>query len=445
MALVYCYTNKINEKKYIGITIRPMIEREKSHLYEAYNKKSITYNYPFKKAIRKYGIENFDLKILHDDIDKKEAIELEKYYIQYYKTYYKYLNSNGYNATIGGEFISQPRSRVFQINILDNFKITNTFNSMCEAERTVGKRLSNFSNRNKDYASCVKYIYMYENDYNEETIEYDIYNKLKHPIVQLSLDGEFIRSWVSLKEASKHTGATNISQCLSGYRITSGGYRWVRFKQYIQNLYSLKEPKDNKILYVAIDFDGKYKGVFSGLEDIKNKLNACSSTISNAVRGKSPTRCCCGYIWFTKEEYESLSNEDIEEILKQHSLSDNRVIAIKDDIIKYFDNKVECAKFFNLRSTTIKLKIDKQERIDGWLLNNRNKYRFIHKEERIKRNDEPQSNNKCGYKNICYAKDKKRYHIKKKYGGKIYSVYAKTLEEAIEIRNELYKELGLIP
>lgn len=444
MALVYCYTNKINNKKYIGITTRPMIEREKSHLYEAYNQNSTTYNYPFKKAIRKYGIDGFDLEILHEDIDKSEAIELERYYIEHYKTYYKYLNSNGYNATIGGEFIAQPKSRVFEINIVDNFKITNIFNSMKDAERSVGKRLTNFNQRKKDYASSVEYIYIYENEYNKETIEYEVYNKLKNPVVQLSLDGDFIRSWVSLKEASKNTGATNISLCLTGDRIKSGGYRWVRFKDYVQNLYSLKEAKDMKIQYVAIDFDGEYKGIFTGLEDIERRTKATSSAVSNAVRGKASSRHSGGYIWFTKEEYQSLSEQDIEDILKQHAFLDNRVIATKDGEIKYFDNKVQCEKFFNLRSVTIKSRIDNQERINGWLLNNRNKYRFVNKEEKIRQEDKPLSNNKGGYKNIYYSKDKKKYNIKKKHGDKTYSKYAKTLEEAIEIRDNLYKELGLI-
>lgn len=60
MAIVYCYTNKINNKKYIGITIRRMEERERSHLYEAYNVNCETYNTPFKRVIRKYGLRNFN-------------------------------------------------------------------------------------------------------------------------------------------------------------------------------------------------------------------------------------------------------------------------------------------------------------------------------------------------------------------------------------------------
>ena len=119
--IVYCYTNKLNGKKYIGITSRSLDEREKSHLYEAYNKNLSTYNVPFKRAIRKYGIDNFDKAILYVCDSFDEACEKEKFYIEKYKTYYKYKNSNGYNATIGGDYISCPKDKVYQIDI-DKYK-----------------------------------------------------------------------------------------------------------------------------------------------------------------------------------------------------------------------------------------------------------------------------------------------------------------------------------
>jgi hypothetical protein len=47
--------------------------------------------------MRKYGIENFDIKEI-ECVDNKELSEREMYWIKYYNTYY-----DGYNATKGGE------------------------------------------------------------------------------------------------------------------------------------------------------------------------------------------------------------------------------------------------------------------------------------------------------------------------------------------------------
>lgn len=105
MYLIYCYTNKFNNKKYIGITSRSIDEREKNHIYKSQNKNNKCYNTPFKRAIRKYGIENFKREIIDKTESFEEACNLEKYYIKKYQTYYKYKNSNGYNATIGGEIV----------------------------------------------------------------------------------------------------------------------------------------------------------------------------------------------------------------------------------------------------------------------------------------------------------------------------------------------------
>lgn len=50
----------------------------------------------------------------------------------------------------------------------------------------------------------------------------------KKPIIQLSLEEEFIKEWPSALEASEELGmsATNIRECANGKRNTAGGYKW---------------------------------------------------------------------------------------------------------------------------------------------------------------------------------------------------------------------------
>ena len=98
MYLIYKITNKINNKIYIGLTKTGLELRWKKHLQASFSNRPD--NSIFHKAIRKYGIDNFDKEILIDGLSLEEAYEKEKYYIQYFQSYDRTI---GYNMTLGGE------------------------------------------------------------------------------------------------------------------------------------------------------------------------------------------------------------------------------------------------------------------------------------------------------------------------------------------------------
>ena len=79
MNAIYQYVNKINGHMYIGLSKDPE-KRFKRHLSSSFNEKDRDYNLPIHKAIRKYGIENFEFNILEDNLkDEKEMKEREIY------------------------------------------------------------------------------------------------------------------------------------------------------------------------------------------------------------------------------------------------------------------------------------------------------------------------------------------------------------------------------
>lgn len=63
----------------------------------------------FKRAIEKYGIENFEYTILEDNIPVDLMDEREQYWIAHYHTYIGDPLCKGYNMTIGG---STNRGRI---------------------------------------------------------------------------------------------------------------------------------------------------------------------------------------------------------------------------------------------------------------------------------------------------------------------------------------------
>lgn len=91
---IYCYVNKINDKKYIGQT-NNLARRHGEH------KKKGNNHLPIDKAIKHYGVNNFLLIIMKHNLETRCLLNMyEQYYIQKLNTLTK--NNKGYNITEGG-------------------------------------------------------------------------------------------------------------------------------------------------------------------------------------------------------------------------------------------------------------------------------------------------------------------------------------------------------
>lgn len=91
---VYLHVNKINGKKYCGITSQKPENRWRN------SGKGYSDNPHFSSAISKYGWDAFEHIILYDGITREEACMIEREYISAHQ-----LTSPefGYNATLGGD------------------------------------------------------------------------------------------------------------------------------------------------------------------------------------------------------------------------------------------------------------------------------------------------------------------------------------------------------
>lgn len=93
--ILYMHTNKINGKKYIGITCLPPNTRFR-------NGNGYKHSAHFYSAIQKYGWNNFEHEILLEDMSATTAAIMEMTLILFYKTTDK---NYGYNSGFGGEGI----------------------------------------------------------------------------------------------------------------------------------------------------------------------------------------------------------------------------------------------------------------------------------------------------------------------------------------------------
>lgn len=95
MAYIYCITNQINGKQYVGKTTVSITKRFQEHCRDS--KKERCEKRPLYDAMNKYGIENFTVEqIIQCEPDELDSYE--KLFIEKLNTYH-----NGYNATRGGD------------------------------------------------------------------------------------------------------------------------------------------------------------------------------------------------------------------------------------------------------------------------------------------------------------------------------------------------------
>jgi group I intron endonuclease len=93
--IIYKATNKLNQKSYIGKTERTLSIRMNEHFGELKKDTITTY---FHRALRKYGIDNFEFTILVETDSLSNLDELEIKFIKELRT----LKPSGYNITEGG-------------------------------------------------------------------------------------------------------------------------------------------------------------------------------------------------------------------------------------------------------------------------------------------------------------------------------------------------------
>ena len=91
---IYKITNLINNHCYIGQS-RQIEKRWSNHKVTAFNPNDKAYEYPLYRAIRKYGINNFDFQVI-EECTIESLNNRENYWINFYLP--------EYNQTCGGDY-----------------------------------------------------------------------------------------------------------------------------------------------------------------------------------------------------------------------------------------------------------------------------------------------------------------------------------------------------
>ena len=95
MGHIYKITNTLNNKIYIGQTVKTVEKRFQQHKNNS--NKSYFSQIVLYKAFNKYGIDNFICEQI-EQVPNELLDDREQYWIEYYNSYFE-----GYNSTLGGK------------------------------------------------------------------------------------------------------------------------------------------------------------------------------------------------------------------------------------------------------------------------------------------------------------------------------------------------------
>lgn len=202
MGSIYLITNKINDKKYVGLTTRSIEIRWKEHCRHSSQR--------IDEAIQEYGQDNFTIEKI-EDCDDAQLDEKEIYWIEYYNSH-----KDGYNETIGGRneiYYPKKLQQVKELwdNGLGQKKISDTLSLNIE---TVHNYLIRLGITSEDI---------------RERQKRQISNIKGKPILQYTEDGVFVKEWKSQIDiySTGIISRSSLQRCLKDPNKIFKGYKYI--------------------------------------------------------------------------------------------------------------------------------------------------------------------------------------------------------------------------
>ena len=199
---VYCHTNTVNGKQYIGITKRRPQKR--------WGKDGIKYGgQVFGNAIDKYGWDSFAHEILATGLTKEQAELEEQRLIRELNT----LSPNGYNLNSGGGLVRVASDETRK-------KISDSRRGIRESDEW------------KQHIADGVRGYKWSDSQRENYMRSRIYArggdcKTARRVAQYTKDGQLVNIYGSVSEAQASIGNNHhISDCCLGKVGTAGGFVW---------------------------------------------------------------------------------------------------------------------------------------------------------------------------------------------------------------------------
>ena len=207
MGYIYKIVNKIDNKIYVGQTIKDLDRRWKGHLRKGSNCRYL------KSAINKYGVDNFKFQLVCITFDN-QLDDMEIKYIEKYNC----LVPKGYNLRIGGNsgrHHAETKQKISE-SLKKRYK-----DGLIHSKPSLGKPHNEIHKKKLSEANK-------GHRHSQESINKQIISSRKNKTIQFDIHGNRLNSFDSCKEAGEYIGTTtaNICMCCNGKRKTAKGYVW---------------------------------------------------------------------------------------------------------------------------------------------------------------------------------------------------------------------------
>lgn len=290
----------------------------------------------FYRAIRKYGEDSFVWEIIDHADSKEELNQKEEYWIRELNTCTLDCNSHGYNMTYGGEGFGTGKDnpmfgkRGAETNFYGKThteEVKQRFSKL-QKERFANKENHPFygkshSDEAKEKMSKTKseifigegnpFYGKYHSDESKKKIseaKKGKSNKQEKIVIQLSVDGNFIKEFTSAKNVSIELGYNSsapITACCRGELFSAHGYLWIYKEDYndmnVQNKVKYNKSKSTKPI-VKLNKDGSFVDRYDSIKEGGEISNVFPQNITACCKGKQKT--AGGYRWMYEEDYNNL-------------------------------------------------------------------------------------------------------------------------------------------
>jgi len=236
--IIYCALNTVNNKRYIGQTIRDLNKRKKEHNSQANNGSK----FAFHLAINKYGTDAFEWSTIDVAENQEELDEKELYWIDFYDCY----KTGGYNMSVGGQFGKKTGNNADDLSVMNGgkefmvFDIEGNFiksmfsqSSFAEEIGSCVQSINDALHGKKNKVSVKRMIMIFKDEFTEEKLQALIQRTNFKEFVVFDLEGAYIGKYNNRGVCANelNINGSTIGKCLKKVYKQTKGYCFYFIKE----------------------------------------------------------------------------------------------------------------------------------------------------------------------------------------------------------------------